>query len=167
MAKPRKSRSVRTMATEGPLDPLLGSRFQVVITSLVGGAAGTFALSGHTIVNLTNLLREMRNHRELALQHIWSSFLIEREDEDNIEAIKKVKDILIEKIAVHWGVKITHKHLEPKTDIKWHGLEDLQLPYNPKRLPIIKNKHKVEKTTTSEPVSTLESQLESGEFDIE
>lgn len=140
----------------------MGSRFQVVITGLVGGALGEYSISEHTMINLVNLLRELRNHRELALQHIWSCFLIEREDAGREEGIEKAKDIIIGKIAVYWSVKVTQKQLEPKTDVEWEEPSDLKLPYVAKKLPIIKKEHKTVVTT-----STLEEQLEAGKFDVD
>jgi len=160
----RRERGAKTTATEGPEDPLLGSRFQVTITSLVGAAAGEYSVSEHTTVNLVNLLREMRNHRDLALRHIWSCFLITRED--SVKGIDETKDIIIEKIAAYWGVKVTRKQLEPKIDIEWSEFEDLKLPYDARKLSLIKKEHKkVEIKSTPEP--SLEERLAAGKYDIE
>ena len=159
MVKKRKPRTTKAV-TSGPDDPLLGSRFQVVISSMVMGAT-----TAHTSVNLTNLLREMRDHHDLALRHVWSCFLIEREDEGNEEGIAATKDVIIEKIATHWGVVVTPKQLEPKTDIEWQELEDLKLPYDAAKLPIVK-KAKVEPSTVK-PQTSLEDALSSGKYDVE
>lgn len=148
------------MEKTGPDDPLLSGRFQVTITGLVGDASGTYSPSPYTLVNLVNLLREMNSHRDQALRIIWSNFLIIREEGD--KGIDEAKDVLIEKIAAYWNVKITRKQLEPKTEVEWCEIEDLKLPYDAAKLPAIRKR-----TVTVEPVSpSLEDQLASGEFDV-
>ena len=166
MAKKRKPRVAKEAATQGPEDPLLGSRFQVTISSLVGAAAGEYSISEHTMINLVNLLRELRNHRELALQHIWSCFLIEREDAGKEEGIDKTKDLIIGKIAAYWSVKVTRKQLEPKTDIEWEETADLKLPFDAKKLPLVK-KERVAVKTVSPAEPSLEKQLAAGEYDVD
>ena len=161
MARKRKTKEVKTAL--GPLDPLLGGRFQVTITSFVHETS-----TEHTMVSLINLLREMRDHRDMALRHIWGCLLICREE--NGEGIDAAKDVIIEKIAAYWDVRVTRKQLEPKINVDWDSIDDLKLPYDAKKLPAIRKKYAVTTPTpepVEEPSTALEDELESGEFNIE
>jgi hypothetical protein len=101
----------------------------------------------------------MRGHHDMALRLIWSNFLIIREETD--DGFDEAKDIIIEKIAAHWGVKVTRKQLEPKI-VEWCDLVDLVLPYNAAKLPTITKKNMVKEHTLS-----LEEQIAQGDFNVE
>lgn len=170
MRKPRTRRDRRRLVALDKMktnvnDPTLGGQIQMTLIGLVRPTPGSLSMAA----KIDALLKATEKRKEFFLKVVLGAFMIlrnpplERMSVPDDAMFDSAKEAIAKRIARVWHKTIPPEKLEGKL-VEWEQFEDLELGYDPAKLPAARLK-KGEKVVgeKEEIVETLETEEEEEE----